>query len=52
MSPIVFALLIVAAVLFILSFFLPPRQSLWIAAAVAAVLAILLYLFVPALGRG
>lgn len=54
MSPLVFGLLIVALVLFILSF-IPPlasaRQSLWVGAVIAAVVAILVYLFVPALGR-
>lgn len=46
MHPIVFALLIVAIVLFVLSFFVPPRQQLWLAAALAAVLAVVLHLFV------
>lgn len=46
MHPIVFILLVVAIVLFVLSFFVGPRNNLWLAAAVAAVIAILLHLFV------
>lgn len=50
MHPVVFILLVVAIVLFVMSFFVGPRYNLWVAAAVAAVIAVLLHLFV--LGPG
>lgn len=46
MHPVVFILLVVAIVLFVLSFFIGPRNNLWLAAAVAAIVAVLLHLFV------
>ena len=49
MHPLVFLLLIAAGVCFILSFVPPMRGSqyhLWVAAAVLAVIAVLLHLFV------